>query len=200
MTSSKLLSTRIMSTDCLGIIFERFIMLNSTHVSLLSEEVDEYSLGTQLIDILTTILVILSVTGNILGLLIFSSSRRFRQTSAVYVHLANYSSITNLLCLLRYASILHSRTRNFLRQFVGQTWWACKLYEFSFSFRVISSWITLFWMFERLTCVSRRLRRFCHRCNTYHLKYFIPLFIIISILACVIGPPVYMFEPWITFQ
>ena len=76
---------------------------------------------TKLIDILTIILVILGIAGNILGLLIFSSSRRFRRISAVYVHLATYSSIANLFCVIRYASILHSTTRIFLRQLIGET-------------------------------------------------------------------------------
>ncbi len=114
------------------------------------------SFRTRIKNISCIILFILGVMGNVLGLVIFSSSCRFRRISTVYVYLATWSSITNLLCVIRYASILHSTSRYFLRQLVGETWWTCKSYEFSFSFRVISSWITLFWMFERLICVPRR--------------------------------------------
>lgn len=170
-------------------------MSNEKHISSLLDEVNEYPLRTKFINSLTIILVILGIAGNILGLLIFSSSRRFRRISSVYVHLATFSSIANLLCVIRYASILHSTIRVFLRQLVGQCWWACKIYEFSFSFRVISSWITLFWMFERLTCVSRCLRTFAQRCSRFHLKFVIPIVSMILIIVCVIGPPVYMYEP-----
>jgi hypothetical protein len=50
-------------------------------------------------------------------------------------------------------------------------------------------------MFERLICVSRRLRRFFHRWHSYNLRFIIPIVIIILILSCVIRPPVYMFQP-----
>jgi hypothetical protein len=81
-----------------------------------------------------------------------------------------------------------------LRQLVGHTWWACKLYEFSSSFRVISSWIILFWMFEHLTYVSRRLRTFFNRWHSYKLNLFPPMIIIILILSCVIWPPISMYQ------
>ncbi|CAF1433254.1 unnamed protein product [Rotaria sordida] len=141
--------------------------------------------------------VILGFIGNILGLFVFWSSRRTWQVSSAYVYLATSCSITNLLCVIRYVSLLHSRFRNILYELVGQIWWACKVYEFAFSFRVISAWITLFWMFERLMCVSKKLRACFNKCNSYQLKFIIPILLILTILSCVIGPPVYMFEPQI---
>jgi hypothetical protein len=173
-------------------------MPNCLHVSLLAPETGTYSLQallTHTTDAVCYVLVILGIVGNLLGLFIFSSSRRTWQISSVYAFLATCSSITNLLCVVRYASILQSTSRHILRQLVEQRWWACKLYEFSFSFRVISSWITLFWMFERLMCVSTKLRSFFNRCNSYQLKFIIPIIIMSIILCCVIGPPVYMYEP-----
>ncbi|CAF3436375.1 unnamed protein product [Rotaria sp. Silwood2] len=172
-------------------------MSNNEHVSLLFYHLNAFTPQAKVIDILCYILVILGFIGNISGLFIFWSSRRTRQISSVYVYLATSSSITNLLCVIRYASLLHSRFRNILYEFVGQTWWACKINEFAFSFRVISSWITLFWMFERLMCVSKRLRAFFNRCNSYQLKFIIPILIVLIILSCVIGPSVYMFQPQI---
>ena len=165
------------------------------YVSLLFRNIDDSSLATQLLNILSSILVILGIAGNLLGFLIFSSSRRFRRISSAYVHLANCSSIINLLCVIRYAAILHSTTRQFLRELVGETRWACKFYEFSFSFRILSSWIILFWMFERLLCISRRLRIFVNRHCSFKFTFMIPVVIIFVILSCVIGPPVYMYEP-----
>jgi len=172
-------------------------MPNCLHVSLLAPEPGT-SLQAQLThttDVVCYVLVILGIVGNLLGLFIFSSSRRTWQISSVYACLATCSSITNLFCLVRYASILNSASRHILRQLVEQRSWACKLYEFSFSFRVISSWITLFWMFERLMCVSKKLRSFFNRCNSYKHIYIIPILIMSIILFCVFGPPVYMYEP-----
>ncbi|CAF0910309.1 unnamed protein product [Adineta steineri] len=100
--------------------------------------------------------------------------------------------------MLKYVFVLHSSSRNILHDLVGHKWWACKLYEFSFSFRVISSWITLFWMFERLTCVSRRLRLLSERCAPYKIKFIVPFVMMIIILGCVILPPVYMYQPQVT--
>ncbi len=170
-------------------------MLNDKHVSLLLTEIDIHALPTRIMDHVCYVLVILGIVGNVLGLFIFSSSRRTWRVSSTYVYLATGSSITNVLCLLRYAAVLHSRSRTILRQLVGEQWWACKLYELSFSFRVISSWIILFWMFERLTCVSKKLRSFFGRCNSFKLKFIIPLILLVLILICVIGPPVYMYQP-----
>jgi hypothetical protein len=170
-------------------------MSNNKHVSLLFHKINVITLHTRVIDTLCYVLVILGLIGNILGLFIFSSSRRTWRTSSIYANLATCSSLTNLLCVIRYASVLHSTSRYILRDLVGQTWWGCKIYEFSFSFRVISSWITLFWMFERLMCVSTKLRSFFNRCNSYKLKFIIPIVIVITLLSCIIGPPVYMFQP-----
>lgn len=171
-------------------------MSNTTqHVPLLFHKENVLTLQTRLIDSLCIILFILGIIGNLLGLFIFSSSRRSSRISSSYANLATCSSITNLLCLIRYTSILHSKSRDILSEVIGKIWWACKIYEFSFSFRLISSWIILFWMFERLVCVSTRLRTFFHRWNLFKFKLIFPILIMIIILVGVIGPPVYMFQP-----
>lgn len=172
-------------------------MSDEKYVSLLFRHVDNVTFHTYLIDTLCQALFVSGIVGNILGLFLFSSSRRSRRISSTYVALATSSSIANLLCVLRYAPILHSTTRNVLRDLVGQTRWGCKFYEFSFAFRVVSSWITLFWMFERVLCVSTTLRSFFDRCKACHIKYVMPVIIILLILSVVIGPPVYMFEPFV---
>jgi hypothetical protein len=169
-------------------------MSGDYHIPLLFREIDVFSRHTRLLDTVCISLFILGIFGNILGLFIFSSSHRSRRISSVYVFLATCSSITNLLSIIRYTSILHSTSRHFLRQLIGQTWWACKLYEFSFSFRIISSWITLFWMFERLVCVSKRLRSYLNRWCSFKYKFLIPTIMIILIVGCVIGPSIYLFQ------
>jgi hypothetical protein len=173
-------------------------MLHDQHVPLLLMSVDTHDIRVQFTDYLCCILVIFGLIGNILGLCIFSSSRRSWQISTVYVYLATCSSIINLFCVIRYALILHSKSQYILREFVGRIWLACKLYELSFAFRIMSSWITLFWMFERLTCVSTRLRTLFHRWNASKFKFVLPFIVIIIILICVIGPPLYMYQPQIS--
>jgi hypothetical protein len=170
------------------------------HLSLLASEIDIHTLRVRLTNIVCYVLVVSGITGNVLGLFIFSSSRRTWRISSTYAYLATCSSIINLLCVIRYASILHSTTRCLLRELVGHTLWACKLYESSSSFRVISSWITLFWMFERLMCASRKLRTFFHQWCSYKFNFIIPIIMIILILGCVIGPPVYMYQSGIISQ
>lgn len=165
------------------------------HVSLLVSKQDASRLQTQIVDGLCCALIIFGVVGNLLGLVIFSSCRRTWRISSIYACLATASSITNLLCVIRYALVLHSTLRHFLYEMVGQKWWACKIYEFSFCFRVISSWITLFWMFERLLCVSTSLRTFFNRWNSFRMKFIVPTSFIIILLAFIIGPPVYMYQP-----
>ena len=171
--------------------------MNPEHQSLLTFTSD---IQRRLINIICIVLVILGVVGNLLGLFIFSSSRRTWRTSSIYVSLATSSSITNLLCVIRYALVLHSISRLFLRQLVGDQWWACKVYEFTFSFRIISSWIVLFWMFERLMCVSKKLQIFINRWISKSFKLIIPIIMLILIFVCVIGPPVYMYQPMIKQQ
>lgn len=170
-------------------------MSNNQHIPLLFRKVDVFTFQTRLLDSLCIILFILGVIGNLLGLFIFSSSRRSWRISTIYANLATLSSITNLLCLIRYTSILHSTTREILSKFIGNLTWACKFYEFSFSFRLISSWITLFWMFERLMCVSTRLQICFHHCYLYKLKYILPIFLMTIIFICVIGPLLYIYQP-----
>jgi hypothetical protein len=174
-----------------------YTMSDGKHVPLLFRKVNVLSFQTRLLDTVCNILFILGIIGNVLGLLIFPSSRRSWRISSVYVYLATCSSITNLLCLIRYASILHTTSRDILCELIGKIYWACKIYELSFSFRVISSWITLFWMFERLMCVSLRLRTFFNQWNLYKFNFIIPIIIIMIILGSIIGPPVYMFQPQI---
>jgi hypothetical protein len=182
------------------IILDLFTMSNDRHVSSLFRPIDVCSFHIQIINMLSVILFILGVVGNILGLFLFSLSRRTWRISSSYACLATCSSIVNLFCIIRYASILHSTTRCVLQELVGQTWWACKLYEFSFTFRIISSWIILFWMFERLICISTRLRTFFHQFYSFRLNFIIPIITIILILGCVIGPPVYMYQPRIMLR
>ncbi len=170
-------------------------MSNSKYMPLLFRKVDIFSLHTKLSNTLCIILFILGVVGNMLGLFIFSLSRRTWRVSSVYACLAACSSTINLLCVIRYASIIHSTSRYILSELVGKKWWACKIYQFSSCFRFISSWITLFWMFERLMCVSTKLPSFFRRWNLFKLKLIIPIIIISIILGGVIGPPVYMFQP-----
>jgi hypothetical protein len=170
-------------------------MSHGSDVSLLFHQVNVHTLQSRIVDTVCYILVILGFIGNILGLFIFSSSRRTWRISSLYVYLATCSSITNLLCMIRYAFVLHSRLHNILYELVGQTWWACKFYRFSFSFRIISSWITLFWMFERLLCVSTKLTRFFNRWKIFKLNFIIPIMVVIILLILIIGPPVYMYQP-----
>ncbi|CAF3866166.1 unnamed protein product [Adineta steineri] len=172
-------------------------MSDGKHIPLLFRNVNVLTVQTRLINAMCDTLCILGITGNLLGLFTFVSSRRSWHISSVYVCLATSSSITNLLCLIRYATILHTTSRRILHELVGHSWWACKIYEFSFCFRVISAWITLFWMFERLICVSKKLQSFFDRWNLYKYKYIIPIMIGIIIVGCAVGPSVYMFQPQI---
>ncbi|UJR24055.1 hypothetical protein I4U23_027023 [Adineta vaga] len=173
------------------------MVTHNQRMSIILQNIDIYSQRVQFTDGLCYLLIILGFIGNIFGLLIFSSSRQTWRQSSTYVYLANSSSIINLFCATRYALILHSRTRIFINELVQYQWFACKLYEISFCFRVISSWITLFWMFERLTCISESLRTFCNRWKTSQLKFLIPCIILTLILVCVLGPSVYMYQPQI---
>ena len=170
-------------------------MSKDKHNFLFFYKVDPSTLRSQIIDTLCYILVILGFIGNLLGLFIFTTSRRTWRISSTYVHLATASSIMNVLCVIRYAFVLHSRLRNLLYDLVGDMWWICTIYEFSFVFRVISSWIALFWMFERLMHVSRRLKTFFRQYNSFKLKIIIPLIIILIVFSCVIAPPLCMYQP-----
>ena len=72
--------------------------LNNKRATLLFYKVDRSTTHSQLIDTSCYILVILGLIGNILGLFIFTTSRRTWRISSTYVCLATSSSITNLLC------------------------------------------------------------------------------------------------------
>ena len=172
-------------------------MAADEHTFLFFPQINIFSLQTRITDVLSYLLSILGIIGNLLGLLVFSLSHRAWRRSSIYVCLATCSSIINAVCVLRYGSILHSKLRNILLDLVGQKWWACKIYEFSYSFRVISSWITLFWMFERLICVSSRLQTPFRQWKSLKLVLIIPILTMIIILGYVVGLPVYMFQPHI---
>lgn len=170
-------------------------MSDESSITLLFRRINRSTLHTHLIDIVSSLLFVLGIVGNVLGLFLFSSSRRSRRISSSYVILATSSSIVNLLCVVRYAFILHSVSRKHLQHLVGHVWWACKGYELSFCIRVISSWITLYWMFERLLCVSKRLRSCFNAWKSYKIIFPFPFILLLLILISVIGPPVYMFQP-----
>lgn len=170
-------------------------MSSKTHKSILFDRISHVTIQIRIIDVLCCILVLLGIFGNLLGLFIFSSSRRAWRISSIYASLATCSSITNLLCVIRYGSMIHSTTRNLLHDHIVRQWWGCKFYEFSSSFRIIASWIALFWMFERLMCVSKRLRRCFNHCHCFKLQFILPIIIMIAILCCIIGPPLYMYQP-----
>ena len=169
-------------------------MFSDKNLSLLFRQANVLALHTRLLDAFCNVLFILGVIGNVLGLFIFSSSRRSWRISSMYVHLATFSSITNLLCLIRYAFILHSYSRQILSDWIARIWWACKIYELSFSFRLFSSWIILLWMFERVMCVSKNLQTWVKQWNAHKLTFIILIPLGIAIFAAVIGLPVYMFE------
>ena len=172
-------------------------MTHEQHIPLIFQDVSDLSFRIRLTNFICNVLFVLGIIGNVLGLLIFSSTRRSWQISSVYSCLATCSSVTNLLCLIRYMSTLHSSSRHALQQLVGRRWWACKFYEFSFSFRMVSAWITLLWMFERLLCVSIQLRPSFNRWNSSKFRFTVPSIIVAMIVAGVIGLPVYMFQPQI---
>lgn len=170
-------------------------MASNKQISLLFQNADDSCFTTRLLNALSIIFVALGLVGNLLCFRMFFSSRRFRQISSTYAHLATGSSIMNCLCVIRYAAVLHSTARHYLQALVGQKRWACKFYEFSCSFRLISSWIIVFWMAERLIRSSKILQTFINRWFLVKLIRLISIFIGIVILTCVIVPPVYMFEP-----
>ena len=163
--------------------------------NLMLTENNPITLQTTIIDILCYILIVFGILGNLLGIFIFSLTRFARRKSTIYVRLAICNSIANVFCIFRYASILHSKSRFILYDLTGHFWLACKIYEFSFAFRIISSWITLFWMLERLIYSSTKLQTFFFRWNLTKFKFILPMSLLIVILSSVIGPPVIMFEP-----
>ncbi|CAF1323798.1 unnamed protein product [Adineta ricciae] len=171
------------------------MVTNNQHMSIILQSIDTFSHRVQVTDSLCWFLIVLGVLGNLFGLLIFCSSQQAWRISTIYVYLASSTSIINLFCAIRYALILHSKSRIFINNLVGYSWYACKIYEMAFSFRVISSWITLFWMFERLICISDRLRTLFHRWNTSQLKIAIPLVILSFILIGTLAPSVYIYQP-----
>jgi hypothetical protein len=55
-------------------------------------------------------------------------------------------------------------------------------------------------MFERLLCVSTKLRRFFNRWKVFKLNFIVPIMFVIILLICIIGPPVYMYQPTIILK
>ncbi|CAF3984222.1 unnamed protein product, partial [Rotaria sp. Silwood1] len=108
------------------------------------------------IDWICIILFVLGFIGNLLGLIVFSS-RRFR-CCPTYATLALTSFTINLICIVRYSLVIHSTTRRWLSDYIVSVHWlTCKIYRLSSSFRVLSAWITVFWVIVRFVYVSSRL-------------------------------------------
>jgi hypothetical protein len=149
-------------------------------------------------DWICIILFILGFIGNLLGLVVFSS-RRFRRCST-YATLALTSFTINLICIVRYSLLLHSRTRRWLSDHVVSAYWlTCKIYRLSSAFRVLAAWITVFWVIERFIYVSSRLNLLFNRREKFQIftkyKYFCMICISLIMIMIVTGPTVIFFAP-----
>ncbi|CAF0766478.1 unnamed protein product [Adineta ricciae] len=151
-------------------------------------------------DSICVILFILGFIGNLLGLVVFSS-RRFRCCST-YAILSLTSFSINILFIIRYSLLLHSTTRRWLSEhLVSSHWLPCKIFRLSSSFRVISAWVTVFWVIERFVYVTSRLNLIDRHVKCHLIKKYKFLWMIIVILIMVIivsGPTVIFFSPNIT--
>ncbi|CAF1243644.1 unnamed protein product [Didymodactylos carnosus] len=149
---------------------------------------------TNIVDFTCLFLCILGIIGNTIGIVIFSSSRKFRRQTN-YSYWAILSSIVNLLCVLRYFTLLHSITRQWLTKQVSQYLFFCKFHETLTCLRLLSSWITVFWIFERFSNISTIMQYLIfNRCWLKMYKhYFMALFVII-VITIVTGPTVYLFQ------
>ncbi|CAF0891884.1 unnamed protein product [Didymodactylos carnosus] len=146
-----------------------------------------------LVDSLCIVLFILGLIGNVIGLIVFSS-RRFRHTT--YSHLALASFILNLLCVFRYSILLNSSTRKWMSIAVAHSWLNCKLYRLSSCLRILSAWITVFWVYERFIYVSNILQSILiKRTWLISYKYYYLTFISFIIILIVTGPNVYFYIP-----
>jgi hypothetical protein len=150
------------------------------------------------IDWICTILFILGFIGNLLGLVVFSS-RRFRCCST-YATLALTSFAINLICIVRYSLLLHSKTRRWLADHIASAHWlTCKMFRLSSSFRVLAAWITVFWVIERFIYVSSRLNLLFNRREKFQIfdkyKYFCMISISLLMILIVTGPTVIFFKP-----
>jgi hypothetical protein len=151
-----------------------------------------------LINWICILLFTLGFIGNLLGLIVFSS-RRFRCCST-YATLALTSFTINLICIIRYSLLLHSTTRKWLsNNFVGLHWLTCKIYRLSSSIRVLTAWVTVFWVIERFLYVSSRLnlltsrRKQCDILKKY--KYLSMIMFSTLIIVVVTGPTVFFYVP-----
>ena len=149
-------------------------------------------------DWICVILFTLGFTGNLLGLVVFSS-RRFRCCST-YAVLALTSFSLNLICIIRYSLLLHSTTRRWLSdKIVSVHWLTCKIFRLSSSFRVLAAWVTVFWVIERFLYVTSRLHLLSNRREKlgFFEKYKFLFMIIIAFIMVIIvtGPTVIFFSP-----
>jgi hypothetical protein len=147
------------------------------------------------IDWICIILFILGFIGNLLGLVVFSS-RRFRCCST-YAILALASFAINLICIVRYSLLLHSKTRRWFADHIASAHWlTCKMFRLSSSFRVLAAWITVFWVIERFIYVSSRLNLLFKKIQIFEkYKYFAMISISLLMVMIVTGPTVIFFEP-----
>ncbi|CAF1175629.1 unnamed protein product [Didymodactylos carnosus] len=146
-----------------------------------------------LVDSLCIALFVLGLIGNIIGLIVFSS-RRFRHTT--YAHLAVASFALNLLCVFRYSILLNSSTRKWMSITVAHSWLNCKLYRLSSCLRILSAWITVFWVYERFLYVWNILQSILiNRTWLTKYKYYCLTFISFIIVLIVTGPSVYFYIP-----
>ncbi|CAF2111452.1 unnamed protein product [Rotaria magnacalcarata] len=148
-------------------------------------------------DSICVVLFVLGFIGNLLGLIVFSS-RRFRCCST-YATLALASFGTNLIGIIRYALLIHSTTRRWLSDnIVNLHWITCKIFRLSSSIRVISAWITVFWVIERFAYVTSRLNLFYNRGEKCHFfgkyKFLCMITIALTMVAIVTGPNVFFYE------
>ena len=154
---------------------------------------------TKTIDWICVILFILGFIGNLLGLVVFSS-RRFRCCST-YVILALSSFTINLICIVRYSLLLHSTARLWLTVNVVDSYWlACKFFRLSTSFRVLSAWVTVFWVIERFVYVSSRLNLLPNPGEKFQFiekyKYVCMTCVSFVMIMIVSGPITYFYAPY----
>ena len=152
------------------------------------------------LDWICVVLFILGFIGNLLGLVVFSS-RRFH-CCPTYATLALASFAVNLICIVRYSLLLHSTTRRWLSDHVVCLHWlTCKIYRLSSSFRVLSAWITVFWVIERFLYASSRLHSF-HQHEYFQIiekhKCFLMICVSLIMIIIVTGPTVIFFAPNLT--
>ncbi|UJR21718.1 hypothetical protein I4U23_024795 [Adineta vaga] len=153
---------------------------------------------TMTIDYICIVLFILGFIGNLLGLIVFSS-RRFRCCST-YVILALTSFTINLVCIVRYSLLLHSTARLWLTKNVVDIYWlACKLFRLTTSFRVLSAWVTVFWVIERFIYVLSRLNVLFNRREKFRIlenyKYVCMICISLIMVMTVSGPITFFYAP-----